>query len=371
MAGWIRKRASGRYQARYRSPDGVTRSRTWDRRVDAERWLRQELARVDRGEWVDPSAGTVTFAEWVNRWVASRVHVRESTHERDESYLRSLVLPHFGSRQLRAITPAEVQSWVSKLIRDGYAPATVQLAFGLLSMALSAAVQAGLLSRSPSDGTKLPKRQRREMRFLDIDELYEVAEVIDPRYRVLVITAGLTGARFGELAALRVGDLGLLRRRLTISRSLSEIRSGIKETEPKTAAARRAIALPASLVDDLAHHLATGPHATTDRVFASPDGGPLRRRSFRQRFWLPAVKASVGKPCRFHDMRHTHAALLIAANTHPKVLQARLGHSSIKTTLDIYGHLYEPLDEEAADRLEEMVVGAIAPGTRPERARSG
>ena len=94
----------------------------------------------------------------------------------------------------------------------------------------------------------------------------------------------------------------------------------------------------------------------------------MRRRSFRQRFWIPAVKASVGEPCRFHDMRHTHAALLIMANTHPKVLQSRLGHSSIKTTLDIYGHLYEPLDKEAADRLEELVVGAIAHETRTDRA---
>lgn len=370
MAGWIRRRASGRYQARYPSPDGVTRSRTWDRRVDAERWLRQELARVDRGEWVDPAAGMVTFGEWVDRWEASRVHVRESTRERDESYLRSLVLPHFGSRQLRAITPTEVQNWVSKLTRDGYAPATVQLAYGLLSMALSAAVEAGVLVRSPSEGTKLPKRQRREMRFLSMDELHELADVMDPRYRVLVMTAGLSGARFGELAALRVNDLNLLRRRLTISRSLSEVRGGIQETEPKTAAARRTIALPASLVDNLALHLATGSHAPTDRVFTAPDGGPLRRRGFRNRFWVPAVEASVGQPCRFHDMRHTHAALLIAANTHPKVLQARLGHSSIKTTLDIYGHLYEPLDEEAADRLEQLVVRAIAPGARPERARN-
>lgn len=91
--------------------------------------------------------------------------------------------------------------------------------------------------------------------------------------------------------------------------------------------------------------------------------GPLRRRSFHQRFWLPAVDASVGQPCRFHDLRHTHAALLIAANTHPKLLQARLGHTSIKTTLDIYGHLYEPLDEIVADRLEQLIANVSSVGT--------
>lgn len=368
MAGWIRKLDSGRYQARYRTPDGRTRSRSWDRRVDAKRWLRQELARIDLGEWVDPTAGTVTFGDWTARWTESRLHLRDSTRERDNTYLRSLVLPYFGSRQLRGVTPADVQSWIAKLSRDGYAPATVQLAYGLLSMSFAAAAEAGLLARSPCRGVKLPKRTRREMRFLGIDELHELAAAIDPRFRVLVLTAGLTGARFGELAALRVGDLNLLRRRLTITRSLTEVRGELTETEPKTAASRRTIALPASLVDDLARHLAVASHDSTDRVFTSPEGGPLRRRGFRQRFWIPAVKTSVGEPCRFHDMRHTHAALLIAVNTHPKLLQSRLGHSSIKTTLDIYGHLYEPLDEVAADRLEELVLGAIAHETRTERA---
>ncbi|MCH7586207.1 MAG: site-specific integrase [Acidobacteria bacterium] len=368
MAGWIRKLGSGRYQARYRTPDGRTRARTWDRCVDAKRWLRQELARIDHGGWVDPSAGTVTFEDWTARWAESRLHLRDSTRERDDTYLRSLVLPHFGSRQLRGVTPADVQSWIAKLSRDGYAAATVQLAYGLLSMSFAAAVEAGLLARSPCRGVKLPKRSQREMRFLSIAELHVLADVIDPRFRVLILTAGLTGARFGELAALRIGDLNLLRRRLTITRSLTEVRGELRETEPKTTAARRTIALPASLVDDLARHLAAPSRDATDRVFTSPEGGPLRRRSFRQRFWIPAVKASVGEPCRFHDLRHTHGALLIAVNTHPKLLQTRLGHSSIKTTLDIYGHLYEPLDEEAADRLEELVLGAIAHETRTERA---
>ena len=368
MAGWIRKLDSGRYQARYRTPDGRTHAKSWDRRVDADRWLRQELARADRGDWVDPSAGTVSVEDWAVRWDETRLHVRESTRERDETNLRSLVLPWFGSRQLRGVEPADVQSWVSRLNRDGYAPATIQLAYGLLSMLFASAVEAGLIAKSPCRGVKLPKRVRREMRFLSMDELHELADAIDPRFRLLVLSAGLTGARFGELAALRVGDLNLLQRRLTITRSMSEVRGEIRETEPKTPAARRTIALPKSLVDHYARHLAAQPHGSTDRVFTAPRGGPLRRRSFRQRFWMPAVEASVGEPCRFHDLRHTHAALLIAVNTHPKLVQSRLGHSSIKTTLDVYGHLYEPLDEVAADRLEELVVAALANETLTERA---
>ncbi|NOY54416.1 MAG: tyrosine-type recombinase/integrase, partial [Actinobacteria bacterium] len=227
----------------------------------------------------------------------------------------SLVLPCFGTRRLRDITRHDVQDWISELAEEGYAPATIQLAYGSVSMAFNAATDDALIQRTPCADVNLPKRIETEKRFLSVDELHDLADTIDPRHRTLVLTAGYTGARFGELAA------------------------------------------------HLDHH-GTG---RTDRVFTAPQGGPLRRRSFRQRFWLPAVAASVGQPMRFHDLRHTHAVLLIAANTHPKLLQARLGHTSIKTTLDIYGHLYEPLDEVAADRLEQIIADAIAHRTRTER----
>jgi integrase len=92
---------------------------------------------------------------------------------------------------------------------------------------------------------------------------------------------------------------------------------------------------------------------TTDDgpIFTAPDGGPLRRAGFRNRAWKPAVKASVGEPLRFHDLRHSHVALLIDRGTHPAVIAARLGHTSVTTVLDVYGHLYDGLDRSAADTL--------------------
>ncbi|MGB5380114.1 MAG: site-specific integrase, partial [Acidimicrobiia bacterium] len=309
---------------------------------------------------------TLTVNKWTDRWMATRLHIRDSTRERDETYLRSLVLPHFGTRRLRDITRHDIQDWIAELAEEGYAAATIQLAYGLVSMEFNAAVDDALIQQTPCTAVNLPRRIETEKRFLSVDELHHLADTIDPRHRTLVLTAAYTGARFGELAALRPRDLDLSRRRVTITRSLTEVRGIITETEPKTAASKRSITLPQAVVDDLAAHI--DQHATghTDRVFTAPQGGPLRRRSFRKRFWLPAVDASVGQPCRFHDLRHTHAALLIAANTHPKLLQSRLGHSSIKTTLDIYGHLYEPLDEVAADRLERLIADAIAHRARTE-----
>ncbi|MCP4306989.1 MAG: site-specific integrase [bacterium] len=151
------------------------------------------------------------------------------------------------------------------------------------------------------------------MRFLSPDEIGHLADAIDPRYRAMVITAGYTGCRFGEIAALDLDHYDPDRRLIHVERSLSEVRGHLRLSEPKTPAARRAITIPA---------------------------------------WLPAVADSVGPPMRFHDLRHSHVALLIQQGTHPSVIAARLGHVSVKTVLDVYGHLSVGLDRDAADTLE-------------------
>jgi integrase len=136
-----------------------------------------------------------------------------------------------------------------------------------------------------------------------------------------------------------------------VQESLAEVSGEFVFKPPKSVASRRTVSVPSFVVEALARHLAD--HADpSGLVFSAPSGGPIRRTNFRRRIWVPAVRASVGEPCTFHDLRHTHAALLIAQREHPKVIQERLGHASIKTTLDTYGHLFDGLDEAAAERLD-------------------
>jgi integrase len=116
------------------------------------------------------------------------------------------------------------------------------------------------------------------------------------------------------------------------------------------------LSLPRFIVSELAHQLE---HHQGDYVFTSPDGGPLCRHNFRQRVWLPAVKASGIDGLRFHDLRHSHAAMLIAAGEHPKLISTRLGHSTIRTTLDTHGRLLPGLDEAAADRLDQLIAEGL------------
>ena len=151
----------------------------------------------------------------------------------------------------------------------------------------------------------------------------------------------------------------MLDRSIKVTRTFTEVGRNVALGPPKTAAAVRSVSLPRFLVDVLARHLERYPSTEMELVFSAPDGGSLRRTNFRRRVWVPAVAASVGQPMRFHDLRHTHAAILIGQGEHPKVIQSRLGHASIKTTLDTYGHLFEGLDEAAADRMDERYRGSL------------
>lgn len=345
---------SGRtsWQARWRDPGGEQRAKNFDRRVDAERHLTTIEAGKLAGTYIDPRSGRTKLGEFAERTTTGWINRRDSTKARDDSYLASLVLPAFANMPLGSVQPTDIQQWVARLDADGYAAATVRKAFQLLGRVFSDAVQAGFISRSPCHNITLPRVESSEMRFLSPDEISRLAEAIDPRYRAMVITAAYTGCRFGELTALDLDHYNPQRRVIRIERSLGEVRGHLRFSEPKTPAARRAISIPNWLPNVLTEHLATHPASPDGLIFTAPEGGPIRRNTYRSRFWLPAVANSVGSPMRFHDLRHSHVALLIEQGTHPSVIAARLGHTSVKTVLDVYGHLSEGLDRDAADTLE-------------------
>ena len=358
---WVTKTERGRWKGRYRAPGGGTRSKTWDRKTDAEKWLRAELGRRDRHEWVDPAMSRTTFADWLPRWEATRGNLAASTLAMQASLLGNHVEPWFGPWPLGAVTPTDMQAFVTDLGAKGLSASTVRQCYLIARSVFGTATDAGLITRTPARSITLPRLPNREMRFLTRDEVETLASAAG-QYRVLVLTAAYTGARFGELAALRIDHLDLLRRRLTVAYTLSDVRGQWSLKSPKTAASRRQIALPRFLCEVLSGLLATVPTSADGFVFQAPRGGPLRRSNFRRRVWLASVHRSVGEPMRFHDLRHTHVALLIAQGEHPKTIQVRLGHASISTTLDTYGHLFEGLDEGAADRLD----AAGAPLARPQ-----
>ncbi len=237
----------------------------------------------------------------------------------------------------------------------GAAPGTVRAARKVLRLVLETARREGAIRTNPCDGIRVPPSPKADMMFLTAEQVETLATTIDQRYATLVSLAAYTGLRAGEIGALRVERVDLDAGRITIAESVTEVQGhGLVFSEPKTYE-RRSVTLPNFLVNELVKHLTERPEDPAAFVFASPDGAVLNHKNFYRRMFKPAVSAA-GLPghTRFHDLRHTCAALCIALGAHPKAIQERLGHSSITVTLDRYGHLLPKLDETLTGRLDDL-----------------
>lgn len=351
----VEKRGTSRWRARYRGPDGRERSRTFSRRVDAERWLAAAELSKARGEWIDPALGRCTFAAWVEEWSSTIVDLRPSTRDRDLRAIRVHLIPVFGDVPLAKITNPMVRRFIADMLAAGtHSPATVRKVGQILTKVMRGAVEAGLIPRSPCEGLRLPAEGRREMRFLTAEQVAGLATVVEPDWNNLILTAAYTGLRWGELAGLRPERVDLERKVVTVVEQLNELSGRMEWGPPKTAAGQRSVSLPSGLAELLAEHLMRPIVLGSGLVFPTPLGEPMRRSNFARRVWTPAVESVGLSGLRFHDLRHTAVALAISKGAHPKVLQERMGHSSVIVTLDRYGHLYEGLDGHVADSLDEL-----------------
>ena len=352
----VEKRGQGKWRARYRGPDGRERSKTFDRRTDADRWLASIEVSKARGEWVDPSLGKRIFASWAQEWSAGIVDLRPSTLDRDLRIVRVHLLPRFGSVPLSRITNPMVRSFVADMLGTGHhSPATVRKVGQVLTKVMRGAVEAGLIARSPCEGMRLPAEPRREMRFLTAEQVTTLAEVTGPDGSALIYTAAYAGLRWGELAGLRIERVNVLRRTITVVEQLNELAGKFAWGPPKTAAGRRTVSIPGALIQMLEAQLRRPEVLRSGLVFPTPLGEPMRRSNFARRVWAPAVEEAGLEGLRFHDLRHTAVALAIGQGAHPKALQDRMGHGSVTVTLDRYGHLYEGLDGQIADGLDRVL----------------
>jgi integrase len=355
----VRRLPNGRFEARYRAPDGRERSRRFATRRDAQTFLANILIERQLGAWRDPRGARMPLAEWVGQWRATVVDLRASSLARDDSYLRNHVLPRFGPARLGAITPFEVRRWVSDLTARRLAPATVHKAHQTLSKVMQAAVDANLIGQSPCQKTPLPRIEREEMRFLTAAQIAHLAEEISPHYRALVIFDAYCGLRLSELAGLRRRHVDLAGATVRVVENAVEVRGEIVWGAPKTRAGRRTVPMPTGVRAALEEHLANYVEAEADAlVFAGAGGGVLRAGQWRARHWHPAVRAGELEPLRPHDLRHTAVALWIAAGANPKQIATWAGHTSVSVVLDRYGHLFDGHEAVVLNRLDAFMASA-------------
>ena len=383
--GSVRKRVSKRHgdnweAAYWHEGQRIVADHHFATKEEANAWLDAKNTEIRAGRWIDPAGRKLKFSEWAELWKTTTVDLRPSTRERDLGYLNRYVLPTFGHQSIGKIDYMAVSKWVAEMLDPGPKPwwdvdnepdrprrplsaSTVTKAGQVMGKIMAMAVRAGKISSNPCEGIKLPRIERREMRFLNTAEVDQLARAIDPAFRAVVYLGAFGGLRAGELFGLRRDRVDVLRRRVDICETVVEVAGLLYVGPPKTRAGHRIVPLPQIAVDALVEHIRTHPGDPSDYVFSAPHGGPVRLASWRSRFWNPAVKASGLAHLRSHDLRHTAVALWIAAGASPKEASVRAGHTSVSFTLDRYGHLYPGSEDEVNDRLDAMV----AEGRKPAK----
>lgn len=384
-AGHIRERSPGTFELRYAlGTDPATGKRkiatvtVRGTRKEAEREMRRLLRTVDTGEHVDPNR--LTVREWLLTWLgAIRAEVAPRTAERYGEIVNNFLNPALGNLQLAKLAPVHLQDayngWATGGRRDGkdggLSPMTRRHIHRILSAALARAVANQLIARNPCDVFKkrLPKVDRREMATLTAEQSTRLLDAVrHTRVYWPVLIALATGARRGEILALRWRNVDIDRGSLSIVESLEQTKVGLRFKAPKNEKAR-AITLPAFAVAELRqlkHEQAESllmlgvRQSGATLVCARADGEPMPPRSLTHEF-LKAIRRVEDIPrVRFHDLRHSHATQLLVAGVHPKVAQERLGHSSISVTLDLYSHVTGTMQEDAAAKLDSAYQSAIS-----------
>ena len=276
-----------------------------------------------------------------------------------------------GRVLLTQLQPQHLQNYYSQALtkggadgKGGLSARTVQYHHRILSEALSHAVKMGLLVRNVAEVADPPHPERRNMATLALEDIPKFLEATqETPYYVLFYTALYTGMRLGELLGLRWCDIDLDMASLSVVQALYK-RSGVcKMLKPKSSHSRRRIALSPSLAlllreykaDQQTQRILLGKlSADSDLVFSHLDGKPLDPGVVSHTFAKVLKKAGLPH-IRFHDLRHTHATLLLKSGIHPKIVSERLGHANIVITLDTYSHVLPGLQERAAEHFDKLV----------------
>jgi integrase len=362
----IAKRPDGHWRARYRDAKGEEHARHFSRKVDAQAWLDSVTTAVQIGMYVDPNKGKLTIGDWATRWLDGQAHLKPSTHERYAGILREHILTQWSAVRLVDISHADVQAWVTRLSARR-SPATVRKVHRVLSLILKTAVKDGRLARNPAADINLPRVVAAERRYLTHEQVHALANALakpadvskhrrlDEREnqanRLIVLFLAYTGVRFGELAALRVARLDLLRRRAIIAESVTVVQGRGQVWGTPKSYEQREVPIPRFLIDDLAEHV----HGKSRDalVFTGVRSGSALRAAIFRRSRFDKAAAAIGVlGLHPHELRHTAASLAIASGANVKVVQQMLGHKSATVTLDQYGHLFGDDLDTIADRLD-------------------
>ncbi|MDR7278680.1 tyrosine-type recombinase/integrase [Catenuloplanes atrovinosus] len=363
--GSIRKLPSGRIQARYRGPDGIRRDapNTFLTEREATAWLTVIEAEILKGAWQPPEQQEIRLAVYGKRWIAER-KLQPRTREAYEDLFRLHIVPILGAAPLGALTPASIRTWRSKLLANGTTEPQAVKAYSLLRAILNTAIKEDeIIRQNPCRIPGYGRYHTPERPTATVAQVLALAAQMPPRFAALVVTAAFSGARWGELVALRRADYDPANGTLRIHRKLAALKGELVFGPPKSAAGRRVVTLPAIARTALEEHLKEHVDADDEAlIFTGDKGALLRTGNFRRAVkWETALKkAEMPTGFHFHDLRHTGNTLAASTGASTRELMVRMGQSSMRAAL-IYQHATNERDREIAEDMDKRIAKATKP----------
>ena len=362
--GSISHRPSGHWRVQTSPINGHRVTRTFKTKLEALTWLRDMQTELQRG--FDYQGSKTLLKDYLHDWLeTSRIALRPKTADSYSRTVQKHIIPDLGEIPLKDLTPFQVEKFYAGLIEKGVGIRTVRLVHSILHCALERAVIQSMLTRNPASHAALPRYKHGEMKVLDEGQVNRfLLAAIDSPFVGLYHLAVKTGMRQGELLGLRWSDLQWGSGRLYVHRQLQDVRGmGSFFQEPKTSSGRRTLQLGEGTIQALREQrefqrlqkkLAGQRWRENDLIFPSNIGTPLNPSNLRLDFNQVLERAGVPR-VRFHDLRHTAASLMLNNGIPALVVSKILGHSKPSITMDIYGHLYNEMQGDAARLMDQLV----------------
>lgn len=368
-----------RWQARYDDPNGREITALFATKTEAEAEIVKQEAAKQSGSWLDPKAGRITVARFAHDvWLPS-LNIKSRSRRGRESVLRLYLEPEWGHREIRSIRPSEAGAWQQLLtskykLKGTYPNRVARYVRGIFRLAVIDRV----IPVSPFEQIPAPAADETAMYPPDVTEVKQlIAASYDDRWAAMIELNALTGLRSGEIRGLRLDRVDFLRRTMLVNQQLVyESGRGLYFDELKTGAGLRTLPLTKRVVDLLAAYVAKHPPRGDGPgeglVFTMPDGGLIGSSTLDYAMKSICKRAGVlGR--HWHELRHHYASVLIAGGENPKVVQKRMGHKDVTTTLRTYAHLFAEAEERTRSVLDaawdEPAVGSSEAGGRIPESR--
>lgn len=335
-------------------PDGKRKVKYSKSQKAVKEWLVTAQNQLRQG--LLPKDDSITVSQYIDNYMENvgKHNLRPKTIEVYSYLIRLHIVPVIGHIKLTQLRPDHLQALYSQKLESGLSKRTVQFIHSVIHKSLHQALKWGMVARNVAELVEAPRPKRNPPILWNPDQMNLFLNHAEKnKYYMIFLLATYCGFREGEVLGIHVEDCDLDRGTINVTHTVQTLKGGLVITEPKTESSRRAVTVPKTALIALKKYI-RAMNKKEGLVFTTSTGGPISPSNVVKAFKAETKEAGLPK-IRFHDLRHFHASALLLAGVSPKVIQERLGHSQINTTLDIYAHVMPSMHDDAAEKMNKIL----------------